>query len=101
MATPRYLGTLLQGVDEEILYTITTTNWGSSPTSVAVVAKDISNSNADVSSTVLSGSSSVSGDVITTPVVKSLTVDHRYRIEVKFTAGGSVWEAYFLLDAET
>ena len=101
MATPRFLGLVAQGVDEEIVYTITTTNWGSDPSGVSVVAKDTSNSDADVTSTVLSGSASVSGDVITLPTVKSLTVRHRYRIETLFTVGSSKCEAYFLVDAET
>ena len=93
MATPRYLGRVTQGADEELYYTVTTTNWGSSPSSVSVVAKDPDGT--DVSATVLSGSASVSGDVITLSPLKSLTRDHVYRVEVKFTAGGSVWEPYF------
>jgi hypothetical protein len=55
---------LKQGADEQIYYTLTTTPWGSSPTSVAVVLKNAAGT--DVSSTNLSGAASVSGDVITT-----------------------------------
>ena len=93
-------GTQKQGADEEIIYSLTTTNWGSSPTSPAVVAKDVSDDYTDVSSTVLSGSPSVSGDVITLPTVKSLTAGHIYRIEIKFTSGSNIFECYFLIDAE-
>ena len=100
MSNPRYLGTVTQGEDEQLVYSVTTTNWGSSPTSVSVVAKDVSDSNTDVSATVLSGSATVSGDVISLPTVKSLTAGSRYRIEVKFTSGGSIFEGYFLIDAE-
>ena len=64
-----------------------------------VVVKDVSNALADVTSTVTSGSSSVSGDVITLPIIKSLTDGHKYRVEVKFTAGGNIWECYFYIDA--
>ena len=100
MGNPRYLGTVTQGEDEQLVYSVTTTNWGSSPTSVSVVAKDVSSANADVSSTVLSGDATVAGDVISSPTVKSLTAGNRYRIEVKFTSEGNVLEGYFLIDAE-
>ena len=91
---------IFQGEDEEIAYTVTTTPWGSSPTNVAVVAKDMTDNNAVVTSTVLSGSASVSGDVITTPKVQNLVAGHKYRIEVKFTTGGNVLECYFELAGE-
>ena len=90
---------LKQGADEQIAYTLTTTPWGTSPSSVSVTAYDKSNEYADVSSTVLSGSASATNDVITTPVVKSLTAGNDYRIEIKFTTGGNVMECYFELEA--
>ena len=83
---------LRQGVDEQIAYALTTTPWGSSPSSVAVVVKD--NNDADVSANCLSGSASVSGDVITTPVVKSLVAGKRYRLEIRFTVSGNICEAW-------
>ena len=64
-------GRQAQGADEEIVYSVTTTNWASSPTNVAVVVKDDSDAS-DVTSSVTTGSSSVSGDVITLPTIKSL-----------------------------
>lgn len=81
-----------QGMDEEIAYSLTTTPWGSSPSSVAVALYDSQNN--DVSSTCLSGSASVDGDVITLPFVKLLAPGERYRVEVKFTSGGNVFEAW-------
>jgi hypothetical protein len=89
-----------QGVDEEIAYSVTTTPYGPGPTNVAIVAKDVTNSYLDVSSTVLTGSSSVVGDVITLPKLKGLTLNHLYRIEVKFSSGGDIFEPYFLVQAE-
>ena len=86
-------GLKYQGVDELLIYSLTTTPWGSTPTSVAVKAYDESAASADVTATVLSGSASVVGDVITLPTLKSLTADHAYRIEIKFSADGSTWEA--------
>lgn len=92
-------GFLYQGVDEVLIYSLTTTNWASSPTSPVVKAYDITDSHSDVSSTVLEGSPSVSGDVITLPKVKSLTEGHRYRIEVQFTISSvaTPFEAYVII----
>lgn len=89
---------LRQGADEQIQYKLTTTPWGSDPTSVSVVVFE---SGEDVTSTVMpTGTPQVEGDVITLPVLKSLEAGKDYRVEVKFTAGGSVWEAYFNVFAE-
>lgn len=90
-----------QGADEQIAYRLTTTPWGSSPGSVAVAAYDITeNARTDVSSTVLSGSASVNGDVITLPVLKSLTAEHVYRVEIKFTCSGNVFEAVLIVNGK-
>lgn len=90
-----------QGVDESVAYTLTTTPWGSTPTSVAVTAYDITaGAHTDVSTTVLTGSASTVGDVITTPKVGGLTAGNVYRIEVKFTVSGNTFEAYFVIGAE-
>jgi hypothetical protein len=90
---------LEQGVDEEIQYQLTTTPWGSSPTSVSVVVKDDSDG-ADITATVMPvNSPSVAGDVITLSPLKSLTAGDNYRVEIKFTAGGNVWETYLLIKA--
>ena len=90
---------LEQGVDEEIYYQVTTTPWGSSPTSVSTVAKDLTTGQ-PVTDTVLSGFEVVSSDVITLPKLSALTADHVYRIEVKFTVGGNVQELYFIVNAK-
>ena len=93
-------GLQTQGEDEQIAYSITTTPWGSDPSSVAVVVKDESAAFADVTDTVTSGSASANGDVITTPIIKSLTAGRTYRVEVKFAAGANVFECYFRIRAE-
>lgn len=92
-------GVQVQGVDEQIAYQLTTTPWGASPTSVAVVVKTADG--ADVTATVTSGAASVVGDVITLPVIKSLTAGLVYRVEVKFTVSGNVLECFFRIAAET
>lgn len=90
---------LLQGKDEQIVYSLTTTPWGSSPSSVSVkIFKESDGS--DVSSTCLAGSASVVGDVITLPKVQALTAGEKYRLEVQFTTAGNVLEAILLIYAE-
>jgi len=89
-------GEQLQSADEEISYSITTTPWGSSPTSVAVVAYDVDAGNTAVTTTVFpTNSPSVLGDVITLSPLKALTKGKTYRIEVKFTCGANKFEPYF------
>jgi len=86
-------GLQYQGEDEEIAYTLDTSNWGGSPSAITVTAYDVTDEYEDVTATVLSGSASTAGDVITLPVVKSLTRGHLYQVHVKFTTGGQVMEA--------
>lgn len=94
-------GTQPQGTDESIVYTLTTTPWGSSPSSVQVKVFDASSGFTDVTSTVMPvGSPSVAGDVISFPALTALTAGHLYRIEVKFTSAGNVFEAYGEIRAE-
>jgi len=88
-------GLLFQGADEKVAYTITTTPWGSSPSSVTFKAyNDVTNS--DVTSTVYpSGSATANGDVITLPLLQALTAKSYYRIEIKFDSGGNTFELFF------
>lgn len=94
-------GKLIQGADEKIAYQLTTTPWGSTPTSIIVKAWDITDGGrTDVTATVLSGTASVTGDVITCPVLQLLTAGNWYRLEIQFVAGGDTWEAYAIIQAE-
>ena len=77
--SPKYLR-----VGEGAYYQLDTDNYGGSPTSVSVTAYDTSNSNANVTSDVLTGSASVSGDIITLPKVLSSTARH-LRVVVQFS----------------
>jgi len=87
-------GTQYQSSDEELAYQITTTNWEASPTTSTYKVYDES-VDEDVTSTVCPGSSSESNNVISLPVLKALTVDHSYRVEVKFVVGSNKWECHF------
>lgn len=89
---------LHQGEDERIVYTLETTPWGSDPTVPVVTIKNASGT--DVTATNATGAASVSGDVISTPIIHSLTAGVRYRLEIKFTIGGNVVEAWANLVGE-
>ena len=89
-------GTQYQSADETLVYTITTTNWESTPTTTTAVVYDESNKDTNVSTTVMpSGSHSEAADVITLKPLTALTVDHTYRVEVKFVIGSNTWECKF------
>jgi len=91
-------GEQIQGVDEEITYSLTTTPWGTSPSAIAVKVYDITLGHMDVTATVMPvGAGSAIGDVITLPELKSLTEDHNYRVEVKFDAASNTFEAFFIV----
>lgn len=92
-------GLQTQGVDEALAYTVTTTNWGSSPTSTSAKIYDTSD-DSDKTTTCMTGSTSVAGDVITLPVIDSLAAGTEYRVEVKFTTDSTEWECYFIIQAE-
>lgn len=92
-----------QGEDEVLAYLVTTTPWASSPTSPTckIFSYDpAADTYTDVTSTKMSGSASVSGDVITTPLVTSLTAGTKYRVEVKFVVSANTFELYFWIWAE-
>ena len=102
MASIRELtGVNEQGVDEQISYSVTSTPWGSSPSSISCKVYDITDgAYTDVTSTVMpTNSPAAVGDVITLSPLKSLTAGKVYRVEVKFTAGGNVYECYKILVA--
>ena len=89
------LGETTQRPDEVIAYTVDVSNNGSSPTVSAVTIIDKSDPSTDLSETNLSGSASVSGDVITTPLVTGLSDNTTYRVEVKYTLSGETYEDFF------
>lgn len=93
-----------QGIEEEIIYTLTVpTTWGT-PTGTPTVKGFVLAAGAspsDVTSTVFpTGSASIASQVITLPKFKSLTEGVMYRVEIKFsTSQGDVKEAYALIEA--
>jgi hypothetical protein len=93
-------GRQYQGDAEKIAYQVDVTNWGASPSSPSVGVLDESQNNLDVTTSVTSGSPSVSGNIITLPVIQSLVIGHLYRVEVTFIIGGSTEECYFEIQCE-
>lgn len=101
MTRPREIieGALYQGEDERIAWTVDISEWGNTPTNIAVVAKDEDDD--DVTATVMTGSASATTTTITLPVLHSLTAGTQYRIEVKFdVARGDTLEGYIVVIAE-
>lgn len=102
MAIPREVNEspVYQGANEGFPYALTTTPWGSTPASLTNYLWDITDADnpVDVSSTLLSGAASASGDIFTTKKVSGLTLNHNYRLDMRFTDSASnVWEAYLLI----
>jgi hypothetical protein len=88
-------GLQYQGEDESIIYTLTTTSWGNDPSSPsAKIFTYISDTYNDVTSAIMTGSATVSGNVITLPAIASLVDGTMYRVEVQFILSGSTFEAY-------
>jgi hypothetical protein len=72
---------------EAIVYSIATTEWGSSPSSVTMTLSDVTDPEpVDVSADCLSGTATVSGNVILLPAVKDLVKEHLYWLECEFDA---------------
>lgn len=95
-----------QGIDEEITYWFSTSPWnpdGLTPSAASCKVYTVNQTTGaltDVTATVMpTNSPTISGMLITLSPLKALTVDNRYRVEVKFTIGGNVLEAYKYLDA--
>ena len=94
-------GMMPQGEDESVVYNLTTTPWGSTPTSTAAaIFTVVGDTYTNLTTTNMTGSTSVTGDIITLPAVHSLTAGTQYRVEVLFTCSGNVFEAVALIKAE-
>lgn len=94
-----------QGSREEIAYALTTTPWGSNPNTVEITVFDVTAARGDenwidVTSTTTSGTLTVVGDVITTPLIVNLTPGRLYRVEIVFRAGVHRFVAWMEIRAE-
>lgn len=94
-------GLQYQGEDETVVYTLTTTPWGSSPSSPSAKIYEVDGDTfTDVTSTCMSGSASAVNDVITLPAIANTTAGTDYRVEIAFTCSGNTFEAFAELKCE-
>lgn len=89
-----------QGVDEIIAYTLDVSAVGSTPSSVSVVVKDVTNSTTVTATVMPVNSPTVNGDVITLSPLKLLTNGVLYRVEVKYVISGNTLESYFYVQGQ-
>ena len=89
-------GTQPQGVSEIIRWELDVTKWGSSPTSPSVT---VLCNGADVSAAILSGSPSVSGNIIYF-TTHNVEVGRTYRVNTSFGIGFSTEECYGFIVGE-
>jgi len=79
-------------------YTLDTTDYGGTPTSVAASATNLSTGKV-VTSQVLSGAASVTGDVITWPIIQNLIEGQQYAIDIEFVCLGQRYERRLVIFA--
>jgi len=93
-------GAKTQRIGESVAYQFYTTPWGSTPTSLTVEVWDVTSSpEEDVTATVLLGSASADGDLVTCPNLYNLSENHRYRLDVYFDAGENTFAVPILVRA--
>ena len=94
-------GLQYQGADETVVYTLTTTPWGSTPTTTAAKIYEVDGDTlTDKTTTQMTGATAVTDDIITLPAVTALVAGTLYRVEIVFTCSGNVFEAFAELQAE-
>ena len=94
-------GMQYQGADETIVYSLTTTPWGSTPSSTAAaIFTVVGDTYTNLTTTCMTGATSVTGDIITLPSIHTLAAGTQYRVEVLFTASGNIFEAVAMIKAE-
>ena len=94
-------GEQVQGIDETIVYTVTTTPWGSLPTAPDAAAFERVNGKwLDRTAAIMTGVATKSGDVITLPPIAGLAEGHVYRIIVGFTIDDNEFSCKFDIKAE-
>jgi hypothetical protein len=92
-----------QGIDETVIYSVDMTALGTPTTPTAKAWKVITDANyTDVTTTIMpTGSCSVSGNTITLPGVKSLSLKNTYRIVITAAySGGNTLSGYFDINGE-
>jgi len=94
---------LYQGINEEVIYQVDVSRWGSAPTNVQVKVYEVTRPGSllDVTATVTTGTHSVAGDIITLPKIRALQDGKVYRVDLRFTtSSNNLFEPYFILRGE-
>lgn len=91
-----------QRPDERVAYQVTIDASYASPGTPVCALFDITDSSAptDVTSTKLSGSPGIVGQVFTSPLVIQLIAAHKYRLEFQFVSGGNTFEPYLIINGK-
>lgn len=77
---------------ERVAYSCDTAAYGGSPSSPSATLYSVaSDGTRTPDATKLSGSASVSGDVVTSPLVINLVAGTNYLLELSFVCGGNTW----------
>ena len=95
MTTNLQLGHLrIQGKDEIIVYVLDVSTRATSPTTPSVTKVIDLETGSDVKATVMpTGTASVSGNSITLPALKLLTVGRTYRVHFTYVKGADTFES--------
>jgi hypothetical protein len=89
-----------QGENEAWVYSFDMTAWGSAPTSPTVTVIDRTAGNTDVTALVTSGSPSINGNKIVTPLIRKLKRGHSYLVKARAVFGANTGEAWMTLVCE-
>lgn len=93
-------GRMAQGEDETIYYSFDTSLRGDAPTNVSAKIYTVTRAldgqvvYTDTTSTNMTGSATVNGNVITLPGITALLAGTLYRFECKYNIGANVFEEY-------
>jgi len=82
-----------QGSNETISYAIDFADWGTPSSPACTLWQGTTN----VTSTNLSGSASVTGDIVTTPAVKTLTAGSEYVMKCVVTISGNTESCWLVI----
>lgn len=93
-------GVQRQGEDEVIAYTLDVSAIGAAPSSPVVVVKDVTAGSVVTSTVMPVNAPTADGAVITLSPLRSLVIDHLYRVEVTYNLAGNTLESYFFVQAE-
>jgi len=92
-------GPQVQGKDERIRYFLDIGQWASWPTNIS--ARIYTTAGTDVTETKMTGKAHlIDATTIALPYISNLVAGEQYRVEVRFSEGGQVYEPFFIIQGE-